>query len=236
MLTPELDKIPPELTAFPQWVCYRQNKIPVNPKTGDNAKADDPDTWSAFAQAVQHWEAHRGNGIAGIGFEFAPGDPYTGVDLDKCRDLETGVIEPWAREIIDRLQSYTEFSPSGTGLHILVQGKLPPGGNRKGRVEMYDSARYFTMTGHHLEGTPINIEPRQAELAALHGEIFGQPSEQPRQGTGQATKAAPGAKDGLSDDELIDKICKSKIANKFRDLWRGDIDYLKYQYITQCNK
>jgi len=137
------------------------------------------------------------------------------------------VIEPWAREIIDRLQSYTEFSPSGTGLHILVRGNLPPGGNRKGRVEMSDSARYFTMTGHHL---PLNIEPRQAELAALHGEIFGQLSGQHRQGADQATKAAPGAKDELSDDELIDKICKSKIANKFRDLWRGDIDYLRYQY------
>ncbi|MFZ5449966.1 MAG: hypothetical protein ACOZFS_15145 [Thermodesulfobacteriota bacterium] len=227
MLTPDLNKIPPELKAFRQWVCYRSNKIPVNPKTGDNAKADDPDTWGEFDQVVRHWEAHRGNGIAGIGFEFSSGDPYTGVDLDKCRDLETGVIEPWAQEIIDRLQSYTEFSPSGSGLHILVRGKLPPGGNRKGQIEMYDSARYFTMTGHHLEGTSLNIEPRQAQLEALHYEIFGKSSEQPKQNSDRPTKETP---DELSDDELINKICKSKIANKFRDLWRGDIDYLKYQY------
>lgn len=192
MLTPELDKIPPELKAFPQWVCYRSNKIPVNPKTGDNAKADVPDTWGEFDQAVRHWAAHRGNGIAGIGFEFSPGDPYTGIDLDKCRDLETGVIEPWAQEIIDRLQSYTEFSPSGSGLHILVRGELPPGGNRKGQVEMYDSARYFTMTGHHLEGTPFNIEPRQAALEALHAEIFSKPSEEPKQVPKGSTKTASG--------------------------------------------
>ena len=229
MLTPELDKIPPELKVFHQWVCYRSNKIPVNPKTGDNAKADDPDTWSKFDQAVRHWEAHRGNGIAGIGFEFSPGDPYTGVDLDKCRDLETGVIEPWAREIIDRLQSYTEFSPSGSGLHILVRATLPPGGNRKGRVELYDSARYFTMTGHHLEGTPISIEPRQGELEALHGEIFGKPSEDPQQAPGQPTKAAPGE---LFDDELIDRISNSKNGAKFQDLWKNDWEsgWLKYRY------
>ena len=160
MIALDLDKIPPELKAFPQWVCYRSNKIPVNPKTGDNAKADDPGTWSEFDHAVRYWEAHRSNGIAGIGFEFSPGDPYTGVDLDKCRKPETGEIEPWALEIVRHLNSYTEVSPSGTGLHIWIKGKLPPGARRKGKVEMYDTARYFTVTGHHLEGTPINIEPR----------------------------------------------------------------------------
>jgi putative DNA primase/helicase len=164
MLTPELDKIPPELKAFPQWVCYRSNKIPVNPKTGDNAKADEPATWGEFDQAVRHWEAHRGNGIAGIGFEFSSADSCSGIDLDHCRDPATGEIEPWALEIVRRLNSYTEVSPSGMGLHIIVKASVPPGGNRKGRVEMYDSARYFTMTGHHLEGTPLNIEPRQAAL------------------------------------------------------------------------
>jgi len=82
----DLDKIPPVLKDRPQWVCYRSNKIPVNPKTGDNAKADDPDTWGDFDQAVSHWEAHKGNGIAGVAFEFSADDHFTGVDLDAMAD------------------------------------------------------------------------------------------------------------------------------------------------------
>jgi putative DNA primase/helicase len=234
MISLDLDRIPPELKTLPQWVCFRHDKVPMNPKTGNNAKADDPDTWGEFEQAVRHWEAHRGIGIAGVGFEFSLGDPYTGVDLDKCRDLETGMIEPWAQEIVDRLQSYTEFSPSGGGLHILVRGKLPPGGNRKGKIEMYDSARYFTMTGQHLEGTPSSIEPRQAELDALHVEIFGKTSgETTKRESGQSTKSLKGGECALPDDKLVEKICSSKIANKFRDLYHLGIewlDYLKQRY------
>ena len=86
------------------------------------------------------------------------------------------------------------------------------------------------MNGAHLEGTPTTIEDRQAELAFLHGEIFGKPSEEPRQGPGRSTKSGRGGASKLSDDELIEKILKSQNGNKFRDLWSGDIDYLKYQY------
>ena len=179
MINQNFDKIPPALKAFRQWVCYRPNKVPVNPKSDDNAKADDPDTWGEFDQAVRHWEAHRGNGIAGVGFEFSPGDPYAGVDLDKCRNPETGEIEPWALEIVRHFNSYTEVSPSGTGLHIWIKGKLPPGGRHKGKIEMYDTGRYFTVTGHHLEGTPTTIEARQAELEALHAKFLASPQRTP---------------------------------------------------------
>jgi len=229
MLTPELDKIPPELKAFRQWVCYRPNKIPVNPKTGDNAEANDPDTWGEIDQAVSHWEAHRGNGVAGVGFEFSHEDPYTGIDLDKCRDPETGEIEPWALEIVRRFNSYTEVSPSGTGLHIWIKAKLPPSGRKKGKVEMYDGGRYFTMTGHHLDGTPTAIEDRQAELETLHRETFGKTSEEPKQARGKSTKTTPR---GLSDDELIRKITESKIGEKFRSLWENDSEsgWLKHRY------
>src|SRR5262249_59536187 len=89
-----------------------------------------------------------------------------------CRDAQTGVIAPWAREIVAALDSYTEVSPSGTGLHSFVCGKLPLGGRRHGRIEMYDRDRYFTVTGDHLEGTPAAIEERTTELAALHARVF----------------------------------------------------------------
>ena len=215
MLAPDLDKIPPALKAFRQWVCYRPNKVPVNPKSDDNAKADDPDTWGEFDQAVRHWEAHRGNGIAGVGFEFSPGDPYAGVDLDKCRNPETGEIEPWALEIVRHFNSYTEVSPSGTGLHIWIKGKLPPGGRHKGKIEMYDTGRYFTVTGHHLEGTPTTIEARQTELEALHKEVFGKLQTPPKN-----SDSGPAME--LSDFALIDKALNAPNRAKFAALWAGD--------------
>jgi hypothetical protein len=131
MISPNLENIPPELKALLQWVCWRADKTPVNPKTGGNAMADDPATWGTFAQAVRYWQARQDKGIAGIGFEFSGADPFTGVDLDKCRDPETGETESWAKDIITRLNSYAEVSPSGRGVHILVKGKLPPGPRRK---------------------------------------------------------------------------------------------------------
>ena len=237
MGTIDLNKISPDLKSLPQWVCWsleeregKSTKIPKNPITGGNAMANDPGTWVEFDVAVKHWEAHKDNGIVGIGFEFSSGDPFTGIDLDKCRNPETGEIESWALEIVRRLNSYTEVSPSGTGLHIWIKAKLPPGARRKGKVEMYDTGRYFTVTGHHLEGTPTAIEDRQAELTILHEEIFGKHSEEPKQGPGRDPKSGRGAADELSDEELIERIRLSKNGNKFTDLMLGDLYYLKQRY------
>jgi hypothetical protein len=95
--------------------------------------------------------------------------PYVGIDLDKCRNAATGQVEEWARAVIRELNSYTEVSPSGTGVHILVRGELPPGRNRAGRVEMYSKARYFTMTGKRLKGVSARIEER--DLTSIHSRL-----------------------------------------------------------------
>jgi putative DNA primase/helicase len=166
----KFDKIPPELKARPQWVVWRQEerkgrltKVPYRPQN-PKKKADTtaPDTWGTFAQAES---AAKTNGFYGIGYVFSKRDDYAGVDLDKCRDPKTGQLKFCAQVLIDYLQTYTEKSPSGTGLHILMKGKVPTGGNAKGiscggKVEMYSQERYFTMTAHHLKGTPTTIEAR----------------------------------------------------------------------------
>jgi putative DNA primase/helicase len=150
---PQFQNIPEALKARTQWVCYRQDKSPVNPKSGEDAKANDPNTWGGYSQALTYYENHKGNGIAGIGYEFSYYDPYCGIDLDHCRDPETGQITPWAWEIIKQFNSYTEISPSGTGVHIIIEGKLPLGANHQknleggGKIEIYDCLRYFTVTG-----------------------------------------------------------------------------------------
>jgi len=153
--------------------------------------------------------------VDGIGFQL--GDSYTGIDLDDCRDARSGDIEPWAREIIRQLDSYTEISPSGTGIHILAKGTLPPRGRRKGPVEIYSGGRYLTMTGEHLDGTPGTVEERQTELTDFHAQIFGT-----EQSSGATTAGAVPAVNSLSDDEVINRARNAKNGDKFCRLWSGD--------------
>jgi putative DNA primase/helicase len=147
-----------------QWLVWRSEerdgrptKVPYNPDTGEKADSTNPRTWTSYGRAVRACKEH---GYGGVGFAFTPEDDLCGVDLDGCLDPETGEMEGWAREIIEELSSYTEISPSGTGVHILVRGELPEGRNRKGRFEAYDRGRYFTVTGKHLSGAPRGIEDR----------------------------------------------------------------------------
>jgi hypothetical protein len=160
---------PIELQRIPQWIGWkpeavggRTTKIPYCPTTGLRASTTDPQTWTTYDNAC---EALNGfDGLAGLGFVFKP--PYVGVDLDKCRNAETGATQPWALEVIKMLDSYTELSPSKTGYHILLKGVLPAGGNRRGQVEVYTQSRYFTITGEHVPGTPTSINER--DLTEFH--------------------------------------------------------------------
>jgi len=81
------------------------------------------------------------------------------VDLDDCRDPETGVLEPWAADAVATLNSYTEVSPSGTGVKVFVRSVLPAGGRSGGHFEFYDRQRYFTLTGKRLPNTPPPWRP-----------------------------------------------------------------------------
>src|SRR5829696_5071077 len=170
-----------------QWLCWRYEerngkptKVPYSPLTSEKARVTDPAGWTGYAEAVA---AFRERGYDGIGFVFMKDDPFCGIDLDDCLDPETDEIEPWAQEIIDELDSYTEISPRGTGVHILIRAALPDGRNRRDRIEMYDHERYFTVTGRHLEDTPRTIEPRQEQLLALRRRSLGEPPS----ATGQKT-------------------------------------------------
>jgi putative DNA primase/helicase len=148
------ENIPEELTERPQWVCWRleergskMTKVPFTP-TGWRASSTDLMTWTTCAEALAAYE--RGH-YDGIGFVFSSADPYVGIDLDDCRDPESGEIESWARQILGRVpDGYVEVSPSGTGIHIIVRGTVRGGGVRKGPIEMYSRGRFFAITGHQL--------------------------------------------------------------------------------------
>jgi len=166
MTAPNFDAIPQELKALPQWVLWRREvrkgkptKVPYTPYN-TLASTIDPQTWSSF-EIIR--TAYARGGYDGLGFVFVRELGLTAIDLDHCRDSSTGEIDEWALNIIRKFNSYTEVSPSGEGVHILVKGSLPAGvigkkKNLKGKgyrplaaIEMYSGGRYFTMTGDSYE-------------------------------------------------------------------------------------
>jgi primase-polymerase (primpol)-like protein len=143
----DLEAVPAELLALRQWLAWwsvageerqvrlpngrltgtlkaqaKPHKLPISPGTGSLAATTRPTTWSSIEDAraaVHRWS------LTGVGFVFTNDDPYSGIDIDNCRNPETGEIADWAWTIIRALDSYTEVSPSATGVHIIVRGKLP---------------------------------------------------------------------------------------------------------------
>ncbi len=146
------DNIPEEMRRRAQWVTWRleeragkATKVPYIAGGVGKASSTDLTTWRTFKEAVEDVKRGRRDGV---GFVFSSGDPFAGVDLDKCRDPETGELEEWAAAIVKELGGYAEASPSGTGVHVIVRGKAP--NKKRGQVEAYSSGRFFTMTGRAL--------------------------------------------------------------------------------------
>lgn len=209
--------IPSELKEYKQWVCWtrigpKRIKLPICPATGKPASCTDPATWGAYQQARATALRLR---LDGIGFVFTSEDPCTGVDLDHCRTIR-GHLEPWAAEIVKRLNSYTEWSPSGDGLHILVKASSPAGsGRRKQGIEIYNSGRYFTITGNRLDRTLNIIQDRQTEILDL---VAGLSEKNHR----SIELSGPRATVTDSDEELIRRAQRAKNGAKFQKLWAGD--------------
>lgn len=229
------DGIPDELKRRHQWVCWRLEfregkngkpgnwtKPPINARQTDkHASSIAAETWSTYQAALNAYRAGNGR-LKGIGYVFAGDDPFTGIDLDHCRDPDTGQVEPWARDIIKRTKSYAEVSPSGTGVKIFVRGVLPSNAKHRkkigtGEIELYDSGRYFTVTGMHVEGTPTTIEDRQAELTELCQMLFPAPR------AGKALAASAHEAGGLgydgNDDELLERARQAANGPKFSALY-----------------
>jgi hypothetical protein len=182
--------IPDELKNLRQWVLYRlqwktlkatgerkKNKVPFSVK-GYKAASTKPEDWCTFAQAaaapVNHKvygeteDVAKGDGYAGIGFVFTTASGYVGIDFDGVRNPETGEIEQWAVDVATELNSYTEISQSGTGFHIIAKGKMPEGGNRRKRVEMYYHGRFFVMTGKSEFGLGDCTSINRCDLTSVH--------------------------------------------------------------------
>jgi len=187
LIQPRLDRVPGELTSVNQWVVWKAvemrkrdgtvkiTKVPYDPKNGNKASTQRRSNWGSFNQAC---EAMIMDGYDGIGFVFTADDPFVGIDLDNCFD-EEGNLRADAETAVNTVQSFTERSPSGNGLHIICKGRLPGAGhcdNKTGR-EMYQEGRFFTITAETV-GQHTAVNENQDAVRLLYDEWFGATSYQ----------------------------------------------------------
>ena len=220
------EKIPLELKQLPHWVGWKymqhpgedhKRKVPINAMDGQPAKSNDPTTWCDFDTACRGKERF---GLDGIGFMFS-GDGIFGIDIDHCYDPETQELDPAAAEIIETVQSYTELSPSGTGIHILCKGALPEGRKRRGAVEMYSTLRYFTVTGNQF-GLEYPFSDCTERVAVMHRKYLGE--EENAAGAQKAALPMPtgrGTNADMSVDAILRRMFDSKHGQKLQDLYNG---------------
>ena len=164
---PSKESLPQKLQDHPQFVAWRyewrldeksgEQKLTKVPYTTQNNRASHskPTDWTTLDNVLRHIDANPARKY-GVGYVFSENDPFCGIDLDNCRDPETGEIAEWAWEWIRKLDSYAEVSPSGTGVKVIVKATLPGKGRKNpnyesGAVEVYDRSRFFTLTGVPVE-------------------------------------------------------------------------------------
>lgn len=175
-------QVPDDLTERDQWLLWRYEsrngkatKVPYQ-LSGKPADTSDPRTWTTFDDVQSHWRRNPRR-YAGLGFVFCRDDPFAGIDLDDSLD-DRGAVKPWACGIVECFaDTYMEISPSGKGLKIWARGSLPanmPGVRvGDGAIELYDHARYFTVTGLAYRGAPLQVEDHSDDLLALYQRLAG---------------------------------------------------------------
>lgn len=227
----QLDSIPDSLKAHNQWVCWRYDrpansnshrwcKVPISPVNGRNAKTTLPSSWSNFGKATTFLEENR-SCLAGIGFVFTDDDPFVGIDLDHCRDIEKGSLSQWAGYLIDQLDSYTEVSPSGTGVKTILESTTKISSRRKSSpgIEVYSSDRFFTITGHAVDNRLL-INDRTDRIQQVHRELFSGASADV-DSTSPILTSPPSA----PDNQILMRAFAAKNGLKFRQLWEGVLSH-----------
>jgi hypothetical protein len=167
----ELENIPQAIRECPRWVTWNWAKRDGKWSKPPNAMSNLPETWTTYEEVVASYQSFLCDGIG-----FMLGDGWAGVDLDDCRNSD-GELSPVAQDVIATLDAYTEISPTGTGVKILLRGKTPDGPRKSAdhTVEVYDSGRYFTVTGRKLSG---DIADRQEGLEAVYRKHIERPKAQ----------------------------------------------------------
>lgn len=206
------DNIPAEMRAWRQWILWRYvdrgglkpTKLPFQ-VSGEIASVTDAATWNSYEAVCERFQQ---GGYAGIGFVLTADDPYAFIDLDDTHGDEVAFERQL--KIFREFNSYSERSPGGNGLHIIVKGEVPHG-RKRASIEVYSNERYMTMTGNVYN--PAQIEDRQ-ELLSLLWEQMGGAAKTHIYGEDQEQKA--------SDQEIYQMAVDAQNGAKFQQLWSGD--------------
>ena len=221
--------IPADLKPLPRWTCWKAVpnpeggkpiKLPINPHTGKAASISDPGTWTTFPEAMQRLATDET--LAGVMLALSEDLDLVGIDLDGCRG-DDGELTPEAKALVETFDSYTEMSPSGTGVKLLCYGKKPGARCRaKGvhgcrEVEIYSRDRFFVITGLRLDSVSPEINDRQIEIDDLYGQLF------PPKPDGPPTRGPGGSGNGFTGDDqsLLDKARQAANGTKFTRLFDG---------------
>jgi len=226
------NRLPAELVNRAQWVAFRiekrdgkSTKVPIDPKTGRNASVTDPADWGAFGRAVTyHSRTHDSHGVGRV---LTADEGLVGIDLDLCRDPDTGEVDAWAADVLARFAgTYAEVTPSGTGVRIFARGTWPaqwhkhtPTLSRAGALlEVYATGRYLTVTGDTLvEDEPVIAECQAALdwLATLKPKPAAAPTPPPSRAPSHVA---------LADDELLDRARRASNGSRFSRLFDTPLD------------
>jgi len=269
LIIPNYDNVPTELKTLPNWVGFRvwwedkenkHKKMPVDIWATVAAKKEDPTAWKdipAESNNPKTWcdfdtalawlkdkKPHKKYKWH-IGFAF-DGKGICGIDLDKCIG-EDGTVSDFAKEILQKVRSYTEISPSGKGLHIIAKCGEPfaGAGMNKPEIEIYQSGRFFTVTGKRYDGSSEVTADCTESILGIYNSFSGilngtlgvnTGSNDTTKGMSDADEntavnatSATGGASSMSDSELLDKARASKGGSKFEALWSGDCNGYKSQ-------
>ena len=208
--------IDPKMKAENRWVLWKYEKRdgkwtkpPVSPK-GVRIDVTNPKNRIPFEAALDAYNENPE--IAGIGFVL--GDGWLGIDFD---GFEGGKIPLRILAFIQNLNSYAEWSPSGKGAHVITQGEVPGDRSRKDSegVEIYDHARYFTVTGHIIQNYN-QVQPAQQQIREFYNEIF-QGGNEPK------------------EEEVWDEEKRPKLAELLEGNWQDHYDSQSQADMAACN-
>jgi predicted P-loop ATPase len=193
LMQPLLDNLPAAMRALDQWLVWRFETYPGDKKPrkvpyycsgrkrrGEQGSAEDRAQLAGFAQARALVDTGR---FDGLGFAFLPGDGLIGIDIDAAIDADTGEVAPHCLRIIEQCASYTERSPSGRGVHIIVAGHTQTFKDNSIGVEVFCGRQFFTCTGDRWAGTPAEVGPITPQTLAMLRELV-------KPGRDQAPRAA----------------------------------------------
>lgn len=183
--------VPEEMKQLPHWVVATANKLPINPASGYGAKSNDSSTWSSFDVCLSYLKENYGkevsignqmSSIEGLGFMFQKETGLIGIDIDHCLDANGNIVDERVKAILDANDAYAEVSKSCSGIHIISRGQKNFSSNKMHLtdeivLEVYDSARYFFITGNLLSAEKAKITDGQALLDYIGKEFFSSSNE-----------------------------------------------------------